>query len=156
MIESILGGLLGGVLRLVPEVLKWLDRRGERQHELALYDREIKLAEMRLEGELRRIEATGDVLFAKASMDALRSSVVAQGKATGFAGQLSSLVRPVITFLFFGIWCSVKLASFFTALDGATWQSALSVVWTEADQALWAAILNFWFMGRVFDKVLEK
>ena len=25
--------------------------------------------------------------------------------------------------------------------------------WTEADQALWAGVLNFWFLGRVFDKV---
>jgi hypothetical protein len=25
--------------------------------------------------------------------------------------------------------------------------------WTEADQALWAGVLNFWFLGRVFDRV---
>ena len=25
--------------------------------------------------------------------------------------------------------------------------------WTEADQALWAGVLNFWFLGRVLDKV---
>ena len=25
--------------------------------------------------------------------------------------------------------------------------------WTEADQALWAEVLNFWFLGRIFDRV---
>jgi hypothetical protein len=25
--------------------------------------------------------------------------------------------------------------------------------WTEADQALWAGVLNFWFLRRVLDKV---
>lgn len=29
MIETLLGGLLGGAFRLAPEVLKWLDRKGE-------------------------------------------------------------------------------------------------------------------------------
>ncbi|PIQ54155.1 MAG: hypothetical protein COW02_05450 [Comamonadaceae bacterium CG12_big_fil_rev_8_21_14_0_65_59_15] len=24
--------------------------------------------------------------------------------------------------------------------------------WTEADQALWSGVLNFWFVGRVFDR----
>lgn len=28
MIETLLGGLLGGAFRLAPEVLKWLDRKG--------------------------------------------------------------------------------------------------------------------------------
>ena len=36
MIETLLGGLLGGAFRLAPEVLKWLDRKGERGHELAM------------------------------------------------------------------------------------------------------------------------
>ena len=35
MIETLLGGLLGGAFRLAPEVLKWFDRQGERGHELA-------------------------------------------------------------------------------------------------------------------------
>ena len=30
MIETLLGGLLGGAFRLAPEVLKWLDRKGDR------------------------------------------------------------------------------------------------------------------------------
>ena len=39
MIETLLGGLLGGAFRLAPEVLKWLDRKGERSHELAMQDK---------------------------------------------------------------------------------------------------------------------
>ena len=36
MIETLLGGLLGGAFRLAPEILKWLDRKGERGHERAM------------------------------------------------------------------------------------------------------------------------
>ena len=40
MIETLLGGLLGGAFRLAPEVLKWFDRQGERGHELAMQDKQ--------------------------------------------------------------------------------------------------------------------
>ena len=39
MIETLLGGLLGGAFRLAPEILKWLDRNGERSHELSMQTR---------------------------------------------------------------------------------------------------------------------
>lgn len=41
-----------------------------------------------------------------------------------------------------------------TALNAdAGWGEAVLHAWTEADQALWAGVLNFWFLGRVFDRV---
>ena len=36
---------------------------------------------------------------------------------------------------------------------GADWMPAVQAAWTDADQALWAGVLNFWFLGRVFDRV---
>ena len=45
MIETLLGGLLGGAFRLAPEILKGLDRQGERGHELAMQDKALELAE---------------------------------------------------------------------------------------------------------------
>ena len=47
-----------------------------------------------------------------------------------------------------------KAAAFAAALNaGATWGVAILNAWTDADQALWAGVLNFWFLGRVFDRV---
>ena len=31
--ESLLGGIFGGLLRLAPEVMKFFDRKNEREHE---------------------------------------------------------------------------------------------------------------------------
>ncbi len=47
MIETLLGGLLGGAFRLAPEILKWLDRRGKRGHELAMQDKVLEFEELR-------------------------------------------------------------------------------------------------------------
>jgi len=73
-----------------------------------------------------------------------------------WADARSSSVRPVITYWLMALYCSAKTASFALALNaGADWSMATSHAWTEADQALWAGVLNFWFLGRVFDRVTE-
>ncbi len=47
MIETLLGGLLGGAFRLAPEILEWLDRKGERGHELAMQDKALEFEKLR-------------------------------------------------------------------------------------------------------------
>jgi hypothetical protein len=67
---------------------------------------------------------------------------------------LSISVRPVITYWFMALYCAAKTATFAAAVTaGAGWGTAILHAWTEADQALWAGVLNFWFLGRVFDRV---
>jgi lysozyme len=33
------------------------------------------------------------------------------------------------------------------------WIAAIQAAWTDADQTLWADVLNFWFFDRVFERV---
>jgi len=146
MIETLLGGLLGGAFRLAPEVLKWFDRQGERGHELAMQDKALE----------SEIGAAADGAWNTGAIETLRDAVRTQGEKTGvvWADTLSSTVRPVITYWFMALYCSAKTAAFAAALSaGADWGTAVLHAWTEADQALWAGVLNFWFLGRVFDKV---
>jgi hypothetical protein len=42
MIETLLGGLLGGAFRLAPEILMWLDRKGERGRVRAMQDKALE------------------------------------------------------------------------------------------------------------------
>ena len=52
------------------------------------------------------------------------------------------------------LYCSAKTVAFVAGVNALTsWDTAVLHAWTEADQALWAGVLNFWFLGRVFDKV---
>ena len=54
------------------------------------------------------------------------------------------------------LYCTAKAAAFAAALNaGATWGVAILNAWTDADQALWAGVLNFWFLGRVFDRFAD-
>jgi hypothetical protein len=61
MIETLVGGLLGGVFRLAPEVLKWLDRKGERGHELAMQEKALEFEKLR--GATRMAEISAGALI---------------------------------------------------------------------------------------------
>jgi hypothetical protein len=60
MIETLLGGLLGGAFRLAPEILKWLDRKGERGHELAMQDKALEFEKIRGAQRMAEIGASAE------------------------------------------------------------------------------------------------
>ena len=156
MIETLLGGLLGGVFRLAPEVLKWFDRKSERGHELAMQDKALEFDRLRGAQKMAEIGAAADAAWNTGAIEALRDAVRTHGEKTGvrWADALSISVRPVITYWFMGLYCAAKTAAFVGAMTaGVGWSAAVLQAWTEADQALWAGVLNFWFLGRVFDRV---
>ena len=156
MIETLLGGLLGGAFRLAPEILKWLDRKGESGHELAMQDKALEFEKLRGVQRMSEIGAGADAAWNVGAIETLREAVRTQGEKTGvrWADALSSSVRPVITYWFMALYCAAKTATVAAALTGgAGWGVAILYAWTEADQALWAGVLNFWFLGRVFDRV---
>ena len=156
MIETLLGGLLGGAFRLAPEFLKWLDRRGERGHELAMQDKALEFEKIRGAQRISEIGAGADAAWNTGAIEAFKEAVAGQGRPSGvgWADALSSSVPPVITYWFMALYCAAKTAAFVAALTaGAGWGTAVLHAWAEADQALWAGVLNFWFLGRVFDRV---
>lgn len=156
MIETLLGGLLGGAFRLAPEILKWLDRNGERSHELAMQDKALAFEKLRGAQRMAEIGASADAVWNSGAIEALKEAVTGQGRLSGvkWVDALSSSVRPVLTYWFMALYCAAKSAAFAAAVTaGAGWGTAIVHAWTEADQALWAGVLNFWFLGRVFDRV---
>ena len=156
MIETLLGGLLGGAFRLAPEILKWMDRNGERSHELSMQDKALEFEKLRGAQRMSEIGASADAAWNTGAIDARKEAVSAQGQRSGvrWADALSISVRPVITYWFMALYCAAKTAAFVGALNaGVTWIPAIQATWTAADQALWAGVLNFWFLGRVFDRV---
>lgn len=119
MIETLLGGLLGGAFRLAPEILKWLDRKGERGHELAMQDKALEFERLRGAQRMAEIGAAGEAAWNSGAIEALREAVAAQGQRSGVRGAdaLSTSVRPVITYWFMALYCAAKTATFMAALN---------------------------------------
>jgi hypothetical protein len=95
---------------------------------------------------MAEIGASAEAAWNVGAVDALRDAVRTQGEKTGvrWADALSISVRPVITYWFMALYCAAKTAAFAAAVTaGAGWGMAILHAWTEADQALWAGVLNF-------------
>jgi len=158
MIATLLGGLLGGAFRLAPEILKWFDRQGERGHELAMQDKALEFEKLRGAQRMAEIGAASDGAWSTGAIDAFKEAVAGQGRPSGvrWVDVLSSSVRPVVTYLFVLMYVSVKLSTFVgSALSGAGFGAALLAAWSGADQALFAGILNYWFLNRTLEKGLR-
>lgn len=131
-------------------------RKGERGHELAMQDKALEFEKLRGATRMAEINAAADAAWNSGAVEALREAVTAQRRHSRakWADALSISVRPVITYWFMALYCAAKTAAFVGAVDaGVDWMPAVQAAWTEADQALWAGVLNFWFIGRVFDRV---
>ena len=153
MIESIFGGLLGGIFRLAPEVLKWLDRKDERSHELAMLDKEMGFARIRAEQAMHTVDAQVDMSQMAAigkALDGQAKMAVAAGK---FVAGVSALVRPLVTYWVVGLWTAVKIASMVLAYQtGGSWKEMLLTNWGPDDNAFFSMIIIFCFVGRAIDK----
>lgn len=153
MFETLLGGLFGGLLRLAPEVLKTLDRKDERKHELAMLDRELDFTKARAEVELRRIDTELSTSELSAISDAFKEQAQTAETAGKLVSAISALVRPLVTYIFIGLYALVKLAAYAISLQqGGAWQQVLVSMWSIDDMAVLNMILSFWFVGRVYER----
>lgn len=156
MIETLLGGLTGGLFRLAPEVLKFFDAKNERAHELAMQDKAIEFEKLRGDQKMDELHAQGQLALDAGGVQALVESIKGQAAKTGIAwvDAMSSSVRPILTYWFMALYCGAKVSTIVAASQsGLPWVDVLRQAWTEADQALWAGVLNFWFVGRVFERM---
>lgn len=153
MLETLLGGVFGGLLRLAPELMKLWDRKDERKHELQMLDRELDFARTRSEVHMRQAETE----LATAQLDTLSEAFREQSQTAQAAGKFTSaasaLVRPAVTYIFITLYALVKLAAYALALaQGGSWSAVLVGMWSADDMAVLNMILSFWFVGRVYER----
>ncbi|WP_428246741.1 hypothetical protein [Ferrovibrio sp.] len=148
------GGLIGGLLRLVPEVLKLFQAKGDRAHELAMRKLDAEIAMSGGEQRIREKETEGWWAAEVERAKALAAAVAAQGKRTGirWVDGFNAFTRPGITWYFALLFGAAKIAIFVVALNGGSGvANAVLLLWTPADTQAFFGILGFWFVGRTFE-----
>jgi hypothetical protein len=153
MLETLLGGVFGGLLRLAPEVFKIFDKRNERAHELRMLEAEMEFAKVR--GEIAMRQA--DVQLQTAELDAMTQAFKEQSEtaknAGWFVSAISAMVRPTVTYLFLALYAAVKVAAYLIAIEqGGNWKDVLTSMWGSDDLAVFNMIISFWFVGRVYER----
>ena len=150
---GILGGVFGGILRLATEVLKFFDKKNERGHELAMFDRQCDLEKVRGQQKLAEIGAQRDATLDVGAMDAFNAAISQQAEmakaAGGWAASLSASVRPVVTYWVLFIWSFIHVWFAFNAwMAGMSPEVVYKTMMTADFAALLSGTINYWFLDR--------
>lgn len=150
---TLLGSLLGFLTSFVPSILKYLQDRQDKKHEL-------KMLEMQTEANLKLGKLKLEALDVMADID-VKNMVYQFADPSNWKDKdiyksfksiiylLTSSVRPVVTYLFLFGYLVIKLLIFKETKD-------YSIVWTEDDMAILAGVVSFWFGSREIGKRIGK
>jgi hypothetical protein len=154
---GIFGSLLGGLFRLAPEVLKFLDKKNERGHELEMFNRQCELEAQRGQQKMAEIGAQHEATVDAGVMDAFNNAINQQTEmvkaAGGFAASLSASVRPVVTYWILLVWSCVHLWMAYSSWRTGMEPTEVFKLMMSADfSALVSGTLNYWFLDRTLAK----
>lgn len=150
---GVLGGLIGGIFRLAPEVLKFFDKKNERQHELAMFDKQCDLEKVRGQQKLAEIGAARDAALDVGVMDAFNAAITQQTEMTkaagGWSAKLSASVRPVVTYWILVIWSFANIWFAWNAwANGLPPTEVFKIMMSPDFSALLSGTINYWFLDR--------
>ena len=154
---GILGSIFGGLFRMAPEVLKFFDKKNERQHELLMFTRQCELETLRGQQKLAEIGAQREAAVDVGVMDAFQSAIEQQATmvkaAGGWAASLSASVRPVVTYWVLFVWSFIHVWFAWNAwVTGAPPVEVFKIMMSPDFSALLAGTINFWFLDRTLAK----
>jgi len=154
---GLLGSIFGGVFRLAPEVLKWLNKKSEMAHELNMFKFQCDLEAQRGQQKLAEIGAQREAAIDVGVMSAFQSAIEQQATmvkaAGGWVASLSASVRPVVTYWVLFVWSFIHVWFAWNAwLSGAPATEVFKTMMTPDFSALLSGTINYWFLDRTLSK----
>jgi hypothetical protein len=144
MIAAI-GAIAGFLSTVAPLLVQWLTLKENNSHA-----REME--QLRQQGEREKI--AGQVDIENSRVDARQAEHI-YDFASGASGvrwvdALAVFIRPFITLSFFVLYLLMKVGLFIYAVNsGYDLGQLVKLIWSEADEAVFGAIMGFWFGNRV-------
>jgi len=148
---SLLGSLLGFTTSFMPSVLGFFEKKQQFKQDLLMLEARAKYAEQMSKYKIEELSAQADIAEAKAIY--AHAEQLSKGNQSKFIGSLQASVRPVITYLLFSVFAFVKITQVIIAIQGG--EDALNGIvsaWDQETQAVFSAIIAFWFGNRMMNK----
>ena len=144
---SLIGGALGGLMRLLPEVFKLFTLKRDQDHEYKMSELQLKIDAARASMEIDKVHANQTLAAIQGEMTAYIEALKGQGKMSGikWIDGLNQSVRPILTYWWMILFTVHKL---YTIAMAKGLDDMLAKVWTENDAGILSMILGFWFVDR--------
>ena len=146
---SLIGTLIGFGTSIVPEVLGYFKQKQANEQEINMLQAKAKYASQLSELKLKELDAEADIQETKSIYEHDRTI-----DSSPFIDSLRGSVRPIITYLFFMMFICVKATLMYALISNQNvdWTIAIESAWDIETQAIFSAILAFWFGNRAMSK----
>lgn len=149
MFASLIGGLGGLLGSALPEAINFFAKKRDQKFELQKMEKAAELRAKGFDHELIMYQAKADDEEHKRLIE----HDIQISKGSGWINALQRSVRPVITYCFFGLFACVEVSILVAALQSdVEFTKALTLVWDQETQAIFSAVIGFWFGDRRLSK----
>jgi hypothetical protein len=155
---TLLGGILGFGASVIPEVIALIranvfhrfSMEESKQNQEAL--KQVVSSNTDAVNSLAVVQSgiQSQLTLTNEAINALAVQIQANCKPTAWVDVISNTVRPVITYLFFGMFFIIKLSAMLHVMlhEHVEVLQALPMIWDAETSSLFAAIISFWFGSR--------
>ena len=146
---SLLGTLMGFGTSIVPEILGYFKQKQANEQQLKMLEAKAKYADQISKLKIEELDAEAEIAETKGLYEHDRRI-----DAGGFINGLRGSVRPVITYMFFLMFASVKGTMIYAMISNQNidWTMAVDTAWDDETAAIFSAIVAFWFGNRAMSK----
>jgi len=141
---TLIATLGGFISSFAPALINLFTRKADQAHEQ-------RMAQYQLQAQAQGGQISLAVEVAKADTEQQRElyRYAAGPSGSKRVDALQSLVRPYITMVMFHLWLGIEtLALVIGARAGMSLTELVNLVWDEPTQAIFGAIMGFWFGNR--------
>jgi hypothetical protein len=141
---TLIGGLTGVLGSMAPTIIETWEKNQARAHEIQMRKMEVELASQGHVFALAQKQVDADI----AEINKLYEHDMAL-KGGWLIDAIRASVRPTITYVFFGVYLFIKMSALYQAwATGVPVTVAVPTLWSGDDQAIFAAVISFWFGHR--------
>lgn len=154
---ALLGSLLGFVGGFIPQILKYFQNKQDYAHEIDIMKLQME-AQAQLHTErLEEINAEADINESKALYESAQIEKTGVRWADALLAVYNGTVRPTITYLFTGLYVTVKIGQVASMVKGSGTSvlDAVKYTYTEVDMSCLMLVLSYWFGQRMASKVFK-
>jgi len=158
---SIISGILGFATSGLPSVLDYFKNKGDQKHEQAMarleMERTTEMAKAGYASQERIEEFRTDQVemetYAQERLALYKHDAEISQNASTWVINLRASVRPVITYLMLFVLLFVDVVGLIWAMkSGVDFATAMDIVFSNEEMAIFASIIGFWFGSRRWDK----